>query len=72
MMAYRSSVITVTKYSPNYLLFGAPCALPIDSMYETLQNQVFATPSDYVGYLKKELQLCHELVRLNMEVEQER
>ena len=72
VMAYRSSVHTVTKYSPYYLLFGAPCALPIDCMYETLQAQVFATPSDYVGNLKKELQLYNELVRLNMEVEQER
>ena len=72
MMAYRSSVHTVTKYSPYYLLFGAPCALPIDCMYETLQTQVFAAPSDYVGNLKKELKLCHELVRLNMELEQER
>ena len=72
MMAYRSSDHTVTKYSPYYLLFGASCALPIDCMYEPLQSQVFATPSDCVGNLKKELQLCHKLVRLNMEVEQER
>ena len=41
-------------------------------MYETLQTQFFATRSNYVGNLKKELQLCNELVRLNMEVEQER
>ena len=53
MTAYRSSVHTVTKYSPYYLLFGALCALPIDCMYETLQTQVFATQSDYVGNLKK-------------------
>ena len=71
-MAYRSSVHTVTKYSSYYVVFGAPCALPVDCMYETLQTQVFATPSDYGGNLKKQLQLCHELVRLNMEVEQER
>ena len=72
MMAYRSSVHTETKYSPYYLLFGTPCALPIDCIYETLQSQVFATPGDYVGNLKKKLQLCHKLVRLNMEVEQEK
>ena len=72
MMAHSSSVHTVTKYSPYYLLFGAPCALPIDSMYKTLQTQLSATPSDYVGNIKRELQLCHELVRLNVEVEQER
>ena len=53
MMAYRSSDHTVTKYSPYYLLFGAPCALLIDCMYKTLQTQVFTTPSDYVGNLKR-------------------
>ena len=68
--AYRSSVHTGTK-KHYYFPLGAPCALPIDCMYETLQSQVFATPSDYVGNLKKELQLCNELVRLNMEVERE-
>ena len=71
MMTFLSFVHTVTKYNPYYLLFGAPCALTIDCMYETLQSQVFATSSDYDCNLQKELQLCHELVRLNMEVEQE-
>ena len=72
MMAYRSSVHTVTKYSPSYLLLGAPCALPNDFKHKTTQSQFFSTPSDHVGNRKKDLQLCHELVRLNMEVKQER
>ena len=72
MMSHRSSVHTVTKYSPYYLLSDAPCSLPIDSMYKTLQTEVFATPSDHAVNMKRELQLCHELVRLNVEVEQER
>ena len=40
MMAYRSSVHTVTKYSPSYLLLGAPCALPNDFMNKTTQSQL--------------------------------
>ena len=65
-MAYRSSLLTVTKYSPYYLLFGALCVLPYDCMYETLLTQIFATPSDYVDNLKNEPKLCQELVQLNM------
>ena len=72
MMAYRSSIHSVTKYSPFYLLFGRSCALPIDCMYQTIQTKIYPTLSDYVGCLKDELQTCHELVRESMEVEQQR
>ena len=72
MMAYRSSIHSDTKYSPFYLLFGQSCALPIDCMYQTIQTKIYPTLSDYVGCLKDELQTCHELVRENMDVEQER
>ena len=72
MMAYRSSIQSVTKYSPFYLLFGRSSALPIDCMYQTIQNKIYPTVSDYVGCLKDGLQTCHELVRESMDVEQER
>ena len=72
MMAYRSSIHSVTKYSPFYLLFGRSCALPIDCMYQTIQTKIYPTLSDYVGCLKDELQTCHELVGESMDVEQER
>ena len=72
MMAYRSSIHSVTKYSPFYLLFGRSCALPIDCMYQTIQTKIYPILSDYVGCLKDELQTCHELVRESMDVEQER
>ena len=72
MMAYRSSIHSVTKYSPFYLLFGRSCALSIDCMYQPIQTKVYPTLSDYVGCLKNELQTCHELVRESMDVEQER
>ena len=72
MMAYRSSIHSVTKYSPFYLLFGRSCALPIDCIYQTIQTKIYQTLSDYVGCLKEDLQMCHELVRESMDVEQER
>ena len=72
IMAYRSSFHSVTNYSPFYLLFGRSCALPTDCMYQTIQTKIYPTLSDYVGYLKDELQTCHELVRESMDVEQER
>ena len=72
MMVYRSSVHSVTKYSPLYLLFGRSCALPIDYMYQTIQTKIYPILSDCVGCLKGELQECHELVRESMDGEQER
>ena len=72
MMAYRSSIHSVMKYSPFYLLLGRSCALPIDCMYQTKQTKIYPTLSYYVGCLKEELQTCHELVRKSIDVEQER
>ena len=54
------------------MIFCRPGSLQVDCMYETSQTKVFATPSDYVKNLKKELQTSHELVRDTMNVEQER
>ena len=71
MMTYLSSIHAVTKYSTFYLIFGHPCSLPIDCMYETSQTKIFAAPSDYVRNLKKELPTSHQLVLHTMNVEQE-
>ena len=71
-IVYRSSIHSVTKYSPFYLLLGRSCALPIDCMYQTIQDNIYPSLSDYVGCLKDELQTCHELVWESMDVEQER
>ena len=57
-MTYRSSILSVTKYSPFYLFFGQSCALPIDCMYQTKQTNIYPTLSDYVGCLKDEIQNC--------------
>ena len=72
MMAYRSSIHSLTKYSPFYLLVERSCALPIDCIYQIIQTKIYPNLSDYVGCLKDELQTCHELYREKMDVEQER
>ena len=33
MMAYRSSIHSVTKYKPAYVVLGFPLSLPIDCIY---------------------------------------
>ena len=50
-MAYRSTLHTVSKYNPNYLVLGTPLRLPIDFMYETPHTEIF-TPRSYVYHLK--------------------
>ena len=69
MMAYRSSIHSITNYKP---FLRQSCALPIDCMYQTVQTKIFPTLSGYLGCLKDELQTCHELVRESTDVEPER
>ena len=56
MMAYRSSIHSVTKYSPAYVVLGFPLSLPVDCIYSTPQTAIYATPSDYVFTMKQKLQ----------------
>ena len=71
-MAYRSSIHSVTKYSPANVVLDFPLSLPIDCIYSTPQTAIYATPSDYVFTLKQKLQETHQLMREYMDVEQER
>ena len=72
MMAYRSSIHSISNYSRFYFLFGRSCALPVDCMYQTIQTKIYPTLSDYIARWKDKLQTCHELVRESMDVEQKR
>ena len=72
MIAYRSSIHCVTKYSPAYVVLGFALSLPIDCIYSTPQTAIFAPPSDYVYSTKQKLQETHQLMRESMDVEQER
>ena len=71
MMAYRSSIHSVTKYSPftSFLDDHRSCR---HCTYQTVRTKTYSTLSDYVSCLKDELQTCHELVRESMVVEQGR
>ena len=70
MMAYRSSVHSLTKYSHAYVIFGTPLKLPIDCMYETRHTESNPTPSDFIFKTRRELQRAHHQIRIHMEVEQ--
>ena len=72
MMAYRSSIHSVTRYSPAFVLLGFPLSLPIDCIYSRPQTTIYATPSDYVFTMKQKLQETHQLKREYKDVEQER
>ena len=72
MMAHRSSIHSVTRYSRAFVVLGFPLSLPIDCIYSTPQTTIYATPSDYVSTMKQRLQETHQLMREYMDVEQER
>ena len=72
MMAYRSSIHIVTRYSPAIVVLGFPLSLPIDCINSTPQTTIYETPSDYVFTMKQKLQETHQLMREYMDVEQER
>ena len=50
MMAYRSSIQSVTKYSPAYEVLVFPLSLPRDCIYSTPQNAIFSTSSDHENH----------------------
>ena len=72
MMAYQSSILSVTKYSQAYVVLKFPLSLCIDCIYSTPQTVIYATPNDYVFKMKQKLQETHQLMRELMDVEQER
>ena len=71
MMAYRSSIHSVTKDSPTHVVPDYSLSLFLDCMYNTPQIAVFETPSDYVFTMKEELQETHQMMRKPMDVEKE-
>ena len=72
IMAYRSSIHSVTNYSPAYVVLGFPLSLPVECIYSTPQTAIYATPTDYVFTMKQKLQETRQLMREYMDVEQER
>ena len=53
MMAYESSIHSVTKYKPAYVVLGFPLLLPINCFYSTTQNAIYATQSGCFSHRNK-------------------
>ena len=69
MMAGRSSINSVTKYSPAYVVLGLPLWLRIDCIYSTPQTAIYATPNSYVFTMTQKLQETRHLMQELMDVE---
>ena len=72
MMAYRSSIHSVTKYSAVHVVLGFLLSLLKNCIYSTPQTAKIVTPSHYVFTMKQKLQETHQLMREFIDVEQER
>ena len=62
VMAYRSSIRSLTKYSPAIVVLGYPLSLPIDSINRALQTAIHVTTRDYVFTIIQKLQATHQLI----------
>ena len=63
VMAYRSIPHTVTKFSPNYLVFGREVRLPIEDDLRLSVRQNASTYDEHVLDLAEKLKRAHEVVR---------
>ena len=70
LMAYRSSVLAVTKYSLSHVVLGTPRRLPIDCINGKCHTELLLTPSSFIFDTNREMQWVHHLERAGMEVEQ--
>ena len=69
MMAYRSSIHSSTKITPNKMVLGREVVLPMHAVIGSPK----VTPAgnghdDYVTKLQNKLQQCHDLARKNLKV----
>ena len=63
MMAYRTSVNASTGCTPQAMVYGEECNLPVDLIYDTIRREVPACPPDYVEYIRQSLQSAHAFAR---------
>lgn len=65
--AYNCTKHESTRYAPFKLMFGRTPKLPIDTMFQTLQDNKDQTASDYVKELKKRMDSTQETVKRHTE-----
>jgi hypothetical protein len=68
MMAYRASPQESTGVSPNLMMYGEECALPLDVMVEAPPRQTQRCHTEYVEWLRQTLGKAHSFARKQLKV----
>ncbi len=68
LMAYRATPHESTGLSPNLMMFGDECALPLDVMVKAPPRQRHVCRTEYVEWLRQSLVKGHELARRHLKV----
>ena len=68
MMAYRASPHESTGLTPNMMMFGEECTLPLDVMVGAPPRQSRACPIEYVEWLRQTLEKGHSFARRHLQV----
>ena len=63
LLAYRSSVNASVGCTPNLMVYGRECNLPVDVMYDTVPDVIPTCPQYYVEFLRKGLTSAHAFAR---------
>jgi transposase InsO family protein len=72
LMAYRATPHESTGLSPNLMMFGDECALPLDVMVKAPPRQRHVCQTEYVEWLRQSLGKAHELARRHLKVSAKR
>ena len=73
MFAYRSSVSCYsTQYSPHLVMMGREMRLPLDVALDSFDLEGTATVDEYMRKILPKVKMIHEVVKANVEENQER
>ena len=64
--AYNCTPHESTRFSPFELMFGRPGKLPIDSLFESIEETKNTTTNDYIKELKENMKTSQEIVAKNL------
>ena len=66
MLAYRSSVHSSTRMTPNMMTFGRESTLPMVALIGLPTNDDISPPCQYVDNLQQNLVIAHQVARTNL------